>query len=575
MSDHVSHKPTSIPHLLNPIAIATAPPSPDHPDHGLSHSSPYSNANGAEHVNGPQRSPTLSATDSPQSRVGTLTAASWDQGQQADHKSEYGGRGHNSVYQYPNYTSRAPYVAIHPDHGPRSHQRPRDDPYARQPGQLTASGVDAGASTYPPTSMPVPSSAYLDEQTSYSGDGPPSASPSPYPMSRGEYMSYPRDSSMQPPSARHPSHSHPSVWSHEYGVPMPVPVDARFNPYAHHPPMYPMHHHGPHYYPPPYPGMWYYGVPYPPPQHAQHAVPTAVMPPHAPPPSSRKRPAPNGEDGSPKPKKRRSSKAMNVAIAPASKKGTHGNRDSLSPTEDSLGSTQSPSHGPLHPELQFARCMSNRYKSENFPRCVSCTRRWAGDTCRFQGIRFFLKNDQGDIMGASFVENPKADGPTMNFPTRWDRSLDVACIREIKRTVAAALLPTLKQELDHLNNRTSFDVPARPIYVHDIHLRAVLDVPFVRPRGLRGMLREGASDSEIALLQAKRESHAHSNPFFLSCTRRNEHGFSDFLPTSRFHKEELVGVVEAMEAMIKKEKAMRMEAMEGQVIQLEHEVDLA
>jgi hypothetical protein len=46
-----------------------------------------------------------------------------------------------------------------------------------------------------------------------------------------------------------------------------------------------------------------------------------------------------------------------------------------------------PNPGKLVPELQFARCMSNRYKPDPFPRCVSCTRRWAGDTCRFQGIR--------------------------------------------------------------------------------------------------------------------------------------------------------------------------------------------
>ena len=46
-----------------------------------------------------------------------------------------------------------------------------------------------------------------------------------------------------------------------------------------------------------------------------------------------------------------------------------------------------PAAGTLVPELQFARCMSNRYRPDPFPRCVSCTRRWAGDTCRFQGIR--------------------------------------------------------------------------------------------------------------------------------------------------------------------------------------------
>jgi lysine-specific demethylase 3 len=67
--------------------------------------------------------------------------------------------------------------------------------------------------------------------------------------------------------------------------------------------------------------------------------------------------------------------------------------------------------------------------------------------------------------------------------------------------------------------------------------------------------RAGATDSEIAALQAKRESHAHTNPFFLSCTRRNEHQFSDFSPMSRFDKTELEGVIESMEKLLKEETA--------------------
>lgn len=86
----------------------------------------------------------------------------------------------------------------------------------------------------------------------------------------------------------------------------------------------------------------------------------------------------------------------------------------------------------LHPELQFARCMSNRYRSEEFPRCVSCTRRWAGDTCRFQGIRFFLKNDARDIVGISFVESQKADLPSMNFPGKWNVLMEQLYLKHIK-----------------------------------------------------------------------------------------------------------------------------------------------
>lgn len=124
----------------------------------------------------------------------------------------------------------------------------------------------------------------------------------------------------------------------------------------------------------------------------------------------------------------------------------------------------------LQPELQFARCMSNRYRNEEFPRCVSCTRRWAGDTCRFQGIRYFLKNPDRAIVGISFIEAMKADGPSMNFPVKWNVPLQLAHIARIKvsvgdrphaglflskflivqKTVAVALLPVLKQESEHI-----------------------------------------------------------------------------------------------------------------------------
>lgn len=60
----------------------------------------------------------------------------------------------------------------------------------------------------------------------------------------------------------------------------------------------------------------------------------------------------------------------------------------------------------------------------------------------------------------------------------------------------------------------------------------------------------GADEAEIVALQAKREKHAHVNPFFLSCTRRNEHRASDFSPMSRFSKEELTEAIAEMEALL-------------------------
>lgn len=60
----------------------------------------------------------------------------------------------------------------------------------------------------------------------------------------------------------------------------------------------------------------------------------------------------------------------------------------------------------------------------------------------------------------------------------------------------------------------------------------------------------GATQAEIAALQARREKHAHTNPFFLSCTRRNEHHAKDFSPMSRFCKTELAQAIEDMEALL-------------------------
>lgn len=63
--------------------------------------------------------------------------------------------------------------------------------------------------------------------------------------------------------------------------------------------------------------------------------------------------------------------------------------------------------------------------------------------------------------------------------------------------------------------------------------------------------RESATTGDTAALQLKREKHAHSNPFFLSCTKRIEHGVKDFSPMSRFCKTELGDAIAEMEALLK------------------------
>lgn len=216
-------------------------------------------------------------------------------------------------------------------------------------------------------------------------------------------------------------------------------------------------------------------------------------------------------------------------------------------------------------ELQFARCMSNRYRAEQFPRCVSCTRRWAGDTCRFQGIRYFLRDDQRNIQYVSFVENLKPDAPNMNIPGQWNVPLTATHIRRIKRTVAQALLPILRKELGHLavhelirrtresEVRATCDTCMTSIFscswMCRLCGREACAECFEQVRELTED-RPGATQAEIATLQARREKHAHSNPFFLSCTRRNEHVFKDFSPMTRFCQTELEEAIKEMEELL-------------------------
>ena len=56
----------------------------------------------------------------------------------------------------------------------------------------------------------------------------------------------------------------------------------------------------------------------------------------------------------------------------------------------------------------------------------------------------------------------------------------------------------------------------------------------------------GAEDADIFEPQAPREKHSRKNPFFLACTRRNEHQAKDFSPMTRFYKSELEVVIKEM-----------------------------
>ncbi|KAI0269299.1 hypothetical protein BC834DRAFT_820114 [Gloeopeniophorella convolvens] len=568
--DPHGHKRTSINELLNPVASSAI-------DHGLPHQ-PSSYSNGHYSTSTSYTHPPMPPPPhhGPANGVAyKLNPASWDGADQdrrrVDHMAQPRGYAHGAV----------PPPAMYQDYSAHG-SRPHEESFSEHPSWHSPTGRHETLTGY---GSPTITQSYSDERTrilSYQptrlppampNDLPPSTSPSPYPSRPDSAPYYRTDippsaySQRPPPGAPHPQ--------------LPPP------PYMHPHPAYYAHM--------PPPGMMY-------PYMTPHSYPPPVA--AAPEPTSHKR---TSSDETASKSKRKRSNARDTVEANGSRRGYNANKRnqaaqiaaqnaqlqaytpgtgpgandsrtadrerliycaSRTTNESSAASGNADTAGPLHPELQFARCMSNRYKSESFPRCVSCTRRWAGDTCRFQGIRFFLKDEKQNIVGVSFVENQKADSPSMKFPTRWNRPLDNVYIREIKLTVARALLPTLKEEQEHLRKP---EIIRRP---RDSDVRATCDTCmtsifssswmcrlcgreacaecFAKVRELT-QYRPGASDGEIAALQAKRETHAHTNPFFLSCTRRNEHQYSDFSPMSRFDKTELEEVIISMEKLLREE----------------------
>ncbi|KAF8629624.1 hypothetical protein AX15_003360 [Amanita polypyramis BW_CC] len=273
------------------------------------------------------------------------------------------------------------------------------------------------------------------------------------------------------------------------------------------------------------------------------------------------------DDVPPKPKKKaRAKNPANGTQAP-SKRGYNAKKRSVAAqiaAQNARLRALSGESSSLQPEMQFARCMSNRYKEHHFPRCVACTRRWAGDTCRFQGIRFFLKDFEETIVGISFVESSTSEGPALDFPRQWNRPLEQQFVKNMKAIVARTLLRTLKDEMNHLrlpeiirrpretDVRTTCDTCMTSIFSSSwlcrICGREACAACFVKVVDFTSQSPD-ASPEDISAAQHRRERHAHINPSFLSCTRRNEHSAKDFSPMSRFCNEELTKAIQEMEVL--------------------------
>ncbi|KAI1797007.1 hypothetical protein LXA43DRAFT_985519 [Ganoderma leucocontextum] len=218
---------------------------------------------------------------------------------------------------------------------------------------------------------------------------------------------------------------------------------------------------------------------------------------------------------------------------------------------------------PLQVELQLNKCNALRYRAEEFPRCTACISKLTGETCRFKRLRFLLRAPtSGKIVGFSFGESQTHVSPALDMPSKWNVDLQLTHVERVKRTVAEALLPVLKEEMVHLQLP---EVIRRP---RETEVRATCDACMTSIFSSSWMCRtcgretcfdcfahikEVAGSDELpesrAMTPPQRERH-HRSPFFLPCTKRNRHQPKDFSPVTRFCGTELGQAIEDMEALL-------------------------
>jgi lysine-specific demethylase 3 len=90
-------------------------------------------------------------------------------------------------------------------------------------------------------------------------------------------------------------------------------------------------------------------------------------------------------------------------------------------------------------DFQTSRCQSTRYHTESFPRCTACIRRQAGDGCRFQDIRAFLRDYKGELVAFAFPGHRKPEAPSLDFPSQWNVPLLNEHVKQIKVFICVAL----------------------------------------------------------------------------------------------------------------------------------------
>ncbi|KAI0266379.1 hypothetical protein BC834DRAFT_969419 [Gloeopeniophorella convolvens] len=224
---------------------------------------------------------------------------------------------------------------------------------------------------------------------------------------------------------------------------------------------------------------------------------------------------------------------------------------------DSAGSLPYDSTYPgVRAQVQEKFCLSSAYKDVKLSRCTSCSRRNGMDTCRFRDVRHIIRDPAGRSLGVAFHSQPAETKGRVVFPDAWNTEPCREQMDTTKRVIAEALLPTLQNELAHLEQP---GIICRP---REVDVRATCDTCmtslFSQSWMCRRCGREACAECWAKLSSIPPDAIPASVPKdrrdpekrLLACIPRESHDPSHFFPVSRFAGPELRDAIRDMRSIL-------------------------
>ncbi|KAL1749824.1 hypothetical protein FB107DRAFT_224897, partial [Schizophyllum commune] len=200
-------------------------------------------------------------------------------------------------------------------------------------------------------------------------------------------------------------------------------------------------------------------------------------------------------------------------------------------------------------EQQVGCCTTGKAAASGVPKCITCSRRLAGDTCRFQGIRWFGLDQDENIVTVGFKDVGTVSG--LLYPDRWNVIPTQENLMQVKMAIAKALLPILREEMDHIQ---SPDIIKRQ---RESDVRVTCDICNTSIFSASWMCRNCGSEScplcfklVIQYTTASVKQRSVCPPSFLACSKFEQHQAEKFSSITRFGEQDLEQTIRELEEVL-------------------------